>query len=184
MSIARVATLAEESLNGLNTPTKATLTGGPTHSAQTIADATTTAGHNTSGVGDSMTGVASVLGQTDNLFSWAGYFQALAVLFLIIAVLFTALWFLRRKGGIRLLSSQGDLFVESRMVLGPRKQLIVVRFLNKRVLLGVTDQQITMLTELPTDDNHTTHNNPTPPNVADFKAHLANAAQTEPENSG
>ncbi len=39
------------------------------------------------------------------------------------------------------------LVMEAQLPLGPRKGLMVVRFLNKRLLLGVTDQQITLLTE-------------------------------------
>ena len=41
------------------------------------------------------------------------------------------------------------------MPLGPRKGLMVVRFLNRRLLLGVTDQQITLLTE--EDAHHEPH---------------------------
>jgi Flagellar biogenesis protein len=35
----------------------------------------------------------------------------------------------------------------AQLPLGPRKGLMVVRFLNKRLLLGVTEQQISLLTE-------------------------------------
>ena len=37
--------------------------------------------------------------------------------------------------------------MEAQLPLGPRKGLMVVRFLNKRLLLGVTEQQISLLTE-------------------------------------
>ncbi len=116
-------------------------------------------------------GALNTLGRPDSLFSWGGYFQALAVLFLIVAALWVALWYLKRKGGFKILTMQGDLALESRMALGPKKALIVVRFLNKRVLLGVTDQQITMLTELPTDDEPSSQ----PAPAAAFKEHLERA---------
>ena len=95
----------------------------------------------------------NALAHKESLFSWGSYFQALAVLFLLVALLWAAVWYLKNKGALRLLSAQGDLAVENRLPLGPKKSLVVVRFLNKRMLLGVTDHQITMLTELPTDES-------------------------------
>jgi hypothetical protein len=44
------------------------------------------------------------LGQSDALISWGSYFQALAILFCIVALLAFLLWFLKRKGGIKLLT--------------------------------------------------------------------------------
>lgn len=134
--------------------------------------------------GDAMAGAVGTLGQTGSLVTWGSYFQALAVLFFIVALLFVALWFLKRKGGLTVLTRQGDLLLESRMALGPKKSLVVVRFLNKRVLLGVTDQQITMLTELPTDEDDTEHPAPYPANPPDFKAHPARAARDGIPSSG
>lgn len=115
--------------------------------------------------GQTLGEAANVLGQSGMIVSWANYFQALAFLFLIVALLAFFLWFLKRKGGLKLLTKQGSLTLESRLPLGPKKSLVVVRFLNKRVLLGVTDQQITLLTEL-NDDEHDTAD------VADFKTVL------------
>ena len=133
---------------------------------------------------DSALAAVDALARSDSLFTWGGYFQALAVLFLIIAVLWYALWFLKRKGTLKVLTRHGDLRLESRMALGPKKYLLVVRFLNKRVLLGVTDQQITMLMELPTDEDDSAHTDPDPANVADFKAHLSRAAQSDTKGPG
>ena len=175
MSVAETATSARAPLDGVNAAQNAAQAG--EQAASSILPVA-------SGTGDTMAGAVNVLGHTDSLFSWGGYFQALGILFLIIAILFVALWFLRRKGGIKLLTGQGDLLVESRIALGTKKQLIVVRFLNKRVLLGVTDQQITMLTELPTNEDHTAHHSQNPENTVDFKAHFARETQTEPKGSG
>ena len=107
---------------------------------------------------------------TDQMFSWAGYFQAIGVLFFIIALLWLALWYLKRKGGLRLLGVNNDLRVENRVPLGSKKSLLVVRFLNKRLLLGVTDQRITLLTELAIDDDA-----PHPPDAP---------STAEPHNAG
>lgn len=190
MSAAETTTSVKGALDGLNAAQNAVQAGGQAsgQAASSLApgasDAAASAAQHAPGASDAMAGAVSALGQADSLFSWGGYFQALAVLFLIVAVLFTALWFLRRKGGIKLLTGHGNLLVESRMSLGPKKQLVVVRFLNKRVLLGVTDQRITMLTELPTDEDHTEQDDTVPANAADFKAHLTRAAQTEQEGPG
>jgi flagellar protein FliO/FliZ len=86
------------------------------------------------------------------LFSMSGYIQALGVLFLILALLWAAVWLARRYGRFNFLPRPGALprdalVMEAQMPLGPRKGLMVVRFLNRRLLLGVTDRQITLLTE-------------------------------------
>ncbi len=93
-------------------------------------------------------------------FSWSGYIQAVGVLFLLVGLLWLALWAVRRHGGLfRAVPGAGgfsrdDLRLEAQLPIGPRKGLMVVRFLNKRLLLGVTDQQITLLTEQDLDHEH------------------------------
>ena len=125
---------------------------------------------------DSVLGAMDAFSRADTAFSWSGYLQAIGFLFLIIALLFFALWYLKRKGGIKLLTGHGDLFIESRLALGPKKSLFVVRFLNKRLLLGVTDQQITTLAELPNDENNTDRTESDKPKASEFKEHLARAS--------
>ena len=93
---------------------------------------------------------AVALGQSS--FSWGSYIQAVGILFLLVAVLWLAVWLARRFGKFNFLPRPGSLprdalVMEAQLPLGPRKGLMVVRFLNKRLLLGVTDQQITLLTE-------------------------------------
>ncbi len=95
-------------------------------------------------------GQASALGHSS--FSWGGYIQAVGILFLFLALLWLAVWLVRRYGRFNFLPRpgalpRGALVMEAQMPLGPRKGLMVVRFLNRRLLLGVTDQQITLLTE-------------------------------------
>ena len=90
------------------------------------------------------------------VFSWGGYVQALGILFLLMALLWLGVRFLRRYGHFNFMPRPGALpkdalVMEAQMPLGPRKGLMVVRFLNRRLLLGVTDQQISLLTEEPVE---------------------------------
>lgn len=85
-------------------------------------------------------------------FSWGGYFEAIGVMLILLACLWGALWVVRRYGKFRFIPApgafpRGGLVVETQLPLGPRKGLFVVRYLNQRLLLGVTDQQITLLQE-------------------------------------
>lgn len=95
-------------------------------------------------------GTASGLGQTS--FSWSGYVHAVGILCLLLAALWLVLWLVRRYGRFSFLPRPGALprealVMEAQMPLGPRKGLMVVRFLNTRLLLGVTEQQICLLKE-------------------------------------
>lgn len=101
----------------------------------------------------------TVLGEAG--FSWGGYFQAIGVLFLLLAALWAGVWLLRKYSKFNFIPKPGmlprdALRLEAQLPLGPRKGLMVVRFLNKRLLLGVTDHQITLLTE---SDAHHDQNN-------------------------
>ena len=101
----------------------------------------------------SVPAVSGTIPHVGSLFPWSSYFHALAILFLLVALLWVLLRYLKNKGALRMLARQGDLEIESRLTLGPKKSLLVVRFLNKRLLLGVTDHQITTLTEQPANDD-------------------------------
>lgn len=86
--------------------------------------------------------------------TWGGYLEAVGLLFLLLAVMCLVLWCIRRFGNFSFLPRPGALprdalTLEAQLPLGPRKGLMVVRFLHKRLLLGITEQQITLLTESP-----------------------------------
>lgn len=85
--------------------------------------------------------------------SWKGYFEALAILCFVLVGFIAILWLLKRftRGGLRLSSNARELRIENRMALGPKKWIMVVTFMDRRLLLGVTEQRITLLTELPAD---------------------------------
>ncbi len=94
----------------------------------------------------------------ESAFTWGGYFQAIGTLLILLAVLWGVVWLVRRYGRFNFLPKPGafprdGLRLESQLPLGPRKGLMVVRFLNKRLLLGVTDHQITLLKETADEDD-------------------------------
>lgn len=89
---------------------------------------------------------------TQNSFSWSGYFQAIGLLCLLLAILWFAVWMIRKYGKFNFLPRPGSLpkdslVMEAQMPLGPKKGLMVIRFLDRRLLLGVTEHNITLLTE-------------------------------------
>lgn len=81
--------------------------------------------------------------------AWGGYFQALALLCLVLAALWALLWFFKRRGGLGgfMLSGSPVMRIESRLALGPKKWIIVTRYLDRRLVIGVTDQAISLLAE-------------------------------------
>lgn len=92
-----------------------------------------------------MTGVEVGLGMAS--------FKMAAALMIILALIFLALALIKRYGLAARLQGRmaGSLRVEERVILGPRKQLVVVRFLNKLLVLGVSDAGIQLITEHQTD---------------------------------
>lgn len=71
-------------------------------------------------------------------------------MFLLLGILWFLLRIVKRYGRFNFMPRQGSLdkdafFMESQMPIGRSKCLMVVRFLNKRMLLGVTEQNITVL---------------------------------------
>lgn len=82
-------------------------------------------------------------------FSWSGYFEALAILCLVLAGVWAVLWLVKRRGSGRLFaSSTPSMRIENRLALGPKQWLVVVRYLDRRLILGVTDKTVTLVTEL------------------------------------
>ena len=88
-------------------------------------------------------------------YGWGAYFQAIGMVFLILAVLAGGFYLLKRVGpraGLGRLS-KGNLRLEGQLSIGAKKSVVVVRFLNKRLVLGVTDTSINLLTT-ETDHEH------------------------------
>jgi flagellar biosynthetic protein FliO len=82
--------------------------------------------------------------------SWSGYFEALGILFLILAALWALLWFLKKRGGGIFAAPAPLMRLESRLALGPKKWLYVVRYMDRRLMLGVCDKSISLLADDPT----------------------------------
>ncbi len=108
---------------------------------------------------------------TDNAFTWGGYFQSIGVLLLLLAALWGVVWLLRKYGRFNFIPKPGafphdGLRLEAQLPLGPKKGLAVVRVLDKKLLLGVTESQITLLHEI--EDTYEKDS-------LDFQAHLEKA---------
>lgn len=107
-----------------------------------------------------------------NAFSWGGYFQALGFLCLLLALLWFAVWLIRKYGKFNFLPKPGSLpkdslVMEAQMPLGPKKGLMVIKFMDRRLLLGITEHQISLLTEEKT--SHDQQNK-------DFRSYLSDTA--------
>ena len=85
-------------------------------------------------------------------FSWSGYFEALAWLCFALALLCLILWVIKRRGGVHFPGASPSARIESRLALGSKKWLLAVNFQGLRLLLGVTDQHISLLCELPPEE--------------------------------
>lgn len=69
----------------------------------------------------------------------------------LLGVIFAAFWLLRRYGpkiGLGPGGRGGMLRLMDHLAVGPKKSVVVVRFLNKDLVLGVTDHSITRLAEV------------------------------------
>ena len=75
-----------------------------------------------------------------------------AALFIILALIFIGFYLLRRFGAKAGLSfGGGKMNVVASLGLGPKKSVVVVRFLNKYLVLGITETQINKLMEMDAD---------------------------------
>ncbi|MEO7275955.1 MAG: flagellar biosynthetic protein FliO [Vicinamibacterales bacterium] len=83
------------------------------------------------------------------LASPAGNLRAIAGLVIVLGLLVTLAW-LARKGKLRLPGARGRalITVESAVPLGERRSLIVVSVEGRRLLLGCTPAQVSLVTEL------------------------------------
>ncbi len=86
----------------------------------------------------------------DAEFSWGNYFFVVGFMFLLLGILWFAVWYLKKRNA----APGASLFaptafkIEASLPLGGRRALVLVCFLNSRYLLGVTDQQINLIKEL------------------------------------
>jgi flagellar protein FliO/FliZ len=87
--------------------------------------------------------------QMDPLPSPAGGFRAIAGLLIVLGLLFTLAW-MARRGKLRFPGARGRALVsvEAAVPLGDRRSLVVVAVEGRRLLLGLTPAQVSLVTEL------------------------------------
>ncbi|NJB67946.1 flagellar protein FliO/FliZ [Desulfobaculum xiamenense] len=87
----------------------------------------------------------------------AASLRAVGGLLLVLSILLGGFWLLKRFGARAGFGMQarGLLKVEGQLPIGPKKNIVVVRFLNKHLVLGVTDSSINLLTETEIGDDDT-----------------------------
>lgn len=93
----------------------------------------------------------------ESSFTWGGYFQAIGLLLFMLMLLWLGLRLLRRFGKGRFMPrneplSADDLYLEGNLPLGQNRSVCVVRFRDRQLVLGVTENQINYLTEMPAGD--------------------------------
>lgn len=129
---------------------------------------------------DPMQATAAVGQAAAPAFTWGSYFQAIGYMILLLLLLWGVLWAIRRYGKFNCLPLPGafpkdGLRMEAQLAFGPRRGLMVVRYLNRRLLLGVTDHQITLLkeTNLEQGENKDEPDKKTPGEPSSFERFLA-----------
>lgn len=77
-----------------------------------------------------------------------GYFQSLTIIFVLLGFLGLVLWAVKRYGarfGFDRFHPDRNLCLEDHITLGPKRDVCVVRYKDKKFLLGATDHGITLL---------------------------------------
>ncbi len=90
--------------------------------------------------------------RANNSSFWQSYISAISIIFALLAVLYGGLWLMRKLGyGSAVVTSaqfsKNNLRVEAQLSLGGKRQLYLVRYMNKRLLLGTTDASISLISE-------------------------------------
>lgn len=121
-------------------------------SPESAGDAVSATAQGASVMGSGTSEPVALVAVPEPVFSWSGYFEAIGIMLLLLGCLWLILWIIRRYGKLNFLPAAGALprdalRMEAQLPLGPRKGLVVVRFLNERLLLGVTEHHITLLAE-------------------------------------
>jgi len=122
-------------------------------------------------------GATGAIGATGGDYGLAGAAAQMALaLILILGVILLAYYLLKKFGpklGIGMPGRSDKLVFLGHLPLGPKKNVVMVRFLNRILLLGVTEHSINYLTETKTDD---------PDFASDFKAVLDKTAGNDPSS--
>jgi len=79
--------------------------------------------------------------------------RMIGALFLVVVVIWVSLYFYSRFAGIKLKGDKGIIKVMTNAPLGPKKSIAVVKVAGEYLALGVTNDQINLLTRI--DDSET-----------------------------
>ncbi len=103
--------------------------------------------------------MANATGVASSLTMGAAGLKTVGALILILAMIFVGFYILRRYGHKAGLSvgKSGPLTHVANLSVGPKKSVVVVRFLNEYLVLGVSETQIEFLTKIKA--NETDHEN-------------------------
>lgn len=112
--------------------------------------------------------ISSAVQGVGNMFSWSGYLEMIGMLFLLLAVLWFALWLIKRRAYKTAGGAVPAMYIESRLPLAPKKWVVITRFMNTRLVLGLTDSHITLLAALDAESGR-----PAPPDKAQGEAETA-----------
>lgn len=73
--------------------------------------------------------------------------QSLLAVFVVLGLVGALAW-VARRGAFGALKTRGPLAIETAVPLGERRQLVIVSVEGRRLLLGLTPVQVTMVAEL------------------------------------
>jgi flagellar protein FliO/FliZ len=73
--------------------------------------------------------------------------QSFAAVAVVLALVGTLAW-VARRGGLGAMNRRGPLSIESAVPLGDRRSLVIVAVEGRRLLIGLTPAQISMVAEL------------------------------------
>ncbi len=89
-------------------------------------------------------------------FAWSSYFEALTVLFAVLALLWLGLWLLKRRSPSFGKRNALGMYIENRLAISSKQWLVVVRIDKRRLLIGVTDNNINLLANLEVEEDSST----------------------------
>lgn len=90
-------------------------------------------------------------------FGWGNYFQGIGIMLLLLIVFWYILKLMRKVGNGRFLPNQkllprDSMYLEGQLPLGQGKSIVIVKVLDERLVLGVTEKNINLLSK--TGTNH------------------------------
>lgn len=105
---------------------------------------------------------------------------SVALLFVVIAIVVTALWLRRNRWGVSMGRGKSLLSVKQSQALGQHEQVVIVEVTGRWLLLGVTPGGITLLTEL--DNRHDEAENIPSSSAGSFQQLLLRQVKKKAEN--